>query len=632
MTRYFDAARASSSGTAARWRSSSATRSWPSSGSRRRTRTTRSGRCARRSTSRRRSPALNDELDADARRPARRSASVSTRATCSPATLARGETFATGAAVVVAPSGSSSAAPPGEILVGDATFALVRDAVDDRAGRPGRAEGHVGARRRVARRAVETHGPGRARRSTSPLVGRDAELAELLARLRARRRREPLPRRHASSARPGWASRGSRRSSRAALADRATVARGPLPAVRRGRHLLAARGDPARARRPAARGCRPARARAHRGARCPTRTGRRSSPSGSPRQPARATTRRPRSDEIVWAFRRLLEALARRAAARSSSSTTSTGPSRRCSTSSNTSPAGRHASPILLLCLGAAGPARAPAVVGRAAPGRRRIALRPLAPPDDRAARRACSAPRGRDARGRDRARAGGNPLFVDGARAHARRRAAAHRDARRDLLRPASPPRSRRCSRARLDLLAEDERAGAPARAAIGEVFWWGAVTALLPTARGRAAPGSSCQALVRSELSSPIASALSGEDGFRFGHVLVRDAAYDVDSEARPGASCTSAFADWVDERAARRSRRARRARRLPPRAGVRASPRSSSDETAPRSTRSRRAGAEHLARPGGARSDSATCPQPRTCSSARSALQPRRRTRAR
>ena len=95
---------------------------------------------------------------------------------------AQGDPFATGDAVVVAQR-LEATATPGEILVGDATIRLVRDAVT---AEPvpaltlkGKSE-PVDAWRLLD---VEPDAAGVARRMDSPLVGREAELDALLAEL-----------------------------------------------------------------------------------------------------------------------------------------------------------------------------------------------------------------------------------------------------------------------------------------------------------------------------------------------------------------------------------------------------------------------------------------------------------------
>ena len=64
------------------------------------------------------------------------------------------------------------------------------------------------------------------------------------------------------------------------------------------------------------------------------------------------------------------------------------------------------------------------------------------------------------------------------------------------------------------------------------------------------RASVAGHLQALVRKGLVRPDRRTFAGEDGFRFGHILIRDAAYDSMSK-RLRAELHERFADWVEER---------------------------------------------------------------------------------
>lgn len=103
----------------------------------------------------------------------------------------------------------------------------------------------------------------------------------------------------------------------------------------------------------------------------------------------------------------------------------------------------------------------------------------------------------------------------------------------------------------ARLDRLEGDERAVIQRAAVVGKVFYWGAVTSLAPD-DVRPRVGSCLQTLIRKELVRPHTSPFAGEDAFRFSHILVRDAAYDSISK-RTRAELHERFASWL-ERAAR------------------------------------------------------------------------------
>ena len=61
-----------------------------------------------------------------------------------------------------------------------------------------------------------------------------------------------------------------------------------------------------------------------------------------------------------------------------------------------------------------------------------------------------------------------------------------------------------------------------------IGRIFGWGAVRELLARARHATTLADALQGLLRKEVVFTDAQLLSGEDAYRFGHILVRDAAY--------------------------------------------------------------------------------------------------------
>jgi class 3 adenylate cyclase/tetratricopeptide (TPR) repeat protein len=79
----------------------------------------------------------------------------------------------------------------------------------------------------------------------------------------------------------------------------------------------------------------------------------------------------------------------------------------------------------------------------------------------------------------------------------------------------------------ARLDRLPEAERAVLERASVIGRVFWWSALDSLSPDAE-REGLTHALQSLVRKELIRPDRTELRQEDAFRFAHILIRDAAY--------------------------------------------------------------------------------------------------------
>ena len=82
-----------------------------------------------------------------------------------------------------------------------------------------------------------------------------------------------------------------------------------------------------------------------------------------------------------------------------------------------------------------------------------------------------------------------------------------------------------------------------------IGQVFWWGAVADLSPPEEVGAVSGR-LQALVRKGLIKPDARSFAGEDAFRFGHILIRDAAYDS-MPKRLRAELHERCAAWAEQR---------------------------------------------------------------------------------
>ncbi len=79
----------------------------------------------------------------------------------------------------------------------------------------------------------------------------------------------------------------------------------------------------------------------------------------------------------------------------------------------------------------------------------------------------------------------------------------------------------------ARLDHLPDTERAILERASVVGRVFWWSALEALCSTElRSQLTQG--LQSLVRKELIRPDRTEVRQEDAFRFAHILVRDAAY--------------------------------------------------------------------------------------------------------
>jgi class 3 adenylate cyclase/tetratricopeptide (TPR) repeat protein len=135
---------------------------------------------------------------------------------------------------------------------------------------------------------------------------------------------------------------------------------------------------------------------------------------------------------------------------------------------------------------------------------------------------------------------AGGNPLFVSEMLVMAGQKGNGE---------VAVPPTLRALLVARLDQLEFPERRALECGAVEGELFHRGAVRALAPE-ESQVTPR--LAALVRKQLVRPDRAQLPGEDGFRFRHLLIRDAAYDgLPKSAR--AELHERFAAWLEEHGA-------------------------------------------------------------------------------
>ena len=131
---------------------------------------------------------------------------------------------------------------------------------------------------------------------------------------------------------------------------------------------------------------------------------------------------------------------------------------------------------------------------------------------------------------------ASGNPLFIEEMLAMAA-------DADGEVL---VPPTLQALLAARLDQLETAERSVLERGAIEGEIFHRGAIQALAP---GETQVTPRLAALVRKELIRPDRGQLVGEDGFRFRHLLIRDAAYGALPKAAR-ADLHQRFAAWLEE----------------------------------------------------------------------------------
>src|SRR5262249_26897582 len=98
----------------------------------------------------------------------------------------------------------------------------------------------------------------------------------------------------------------------------------------------------------------------------------------------------------------------------------------------------------------------------------------------------------------------------------------------------------------ARLDQLESAERGVLERGAVEGEVFHRGAVQAL---GSSETPVGPRLAALVRREVIRPDRPLLQGEDGFRFCHLLIRDAAYEALPKATR-AELHAHLAGWLEQ----------------------------------------------------------------------------------
>jgi tetratricopeptide (TPR) repeat protein len=143
----------------------------------------------------------------------------------------------------------------------------------------------------------------------------------------------------------------------------------------------------------------------------------------------------------------------------------------------------------------------------------------------------------GADLRGRILRAAGGNPLFVEEMAAMVQ----ASGDGELEV-----PPTLQALLAARLDQLERPERSVLERGAVEGEVFHHGVVQALTPE---QSRLTSQLTALVRKELIRPDRPLFTGDDAFRFRHLLMRDAAYAGMPKVER-ARLHERFGDWLAE----------------------------------------------------------------------------------
>ncbi|HET6656393.1 MAG TPA: adenylate/guanylate cyclase domain-containing protein [Gaiellaceae bacterium] len=139
----------------------------------------------------------------------------------------------------------------------------------------------------------------------------------------------------------------------------------------------------------------------------------------------------------------------------------------------------------------------------------------------------------------RIRRAAGGNPLFVEEMLAFVDR---SSNESEVEV-----PPTIQALLAARLDQLDPSERHVLERGSIEGEVFHRGGVAALV---QDEAPVDGRLVSLVRKDLLRPELAQLAGEDGYRFRHLLIRDAAYETLPKATR-AELHERFASWLEER---------------------------------------------------------------------------------
>jgi class 3 adenylate cyclase/tetratricopeptide (TPR) repeat protein len=146
-----------------------------------------------------------------------------------------------------------------------------------------------------------------------------------------------------------------------------------------------------------------------------------------------------------------------------------------------------------------------------------------------------------------------GNPLFVEQMLSMLLDDGILERDAAgrwvlvREIGAITIPPTIQALLSARLDRLGPIDRVVVERGAVIGQVFFRGAVEELLPDEVRRHA-GDSLQSLTRRELVQPHESSFAGQEAYRFVHILIREAAYQSLLK-RTRAELHVRFVDWLE-----------------------------------------------------------------------------------
>lgn len=460
-----------------------------------------------------------------------------------------GTTFVTGDSVNVAARLEESA-PPGEILIGDATYRLTRGMVMVEAVAPFAVKGK--SEPVTAWKLVDVTGGARAWSGTldSPLVGRDRELRKL----REAFQRAGDDRRCEAVTILGAAGIGKSRLAREfmwGLADRAAVVTGrclpygegitfwPIVEVLRDAAGIGELDSPEEARPKLVALLKDGAESALIGDRLGALLG--------------LSEARPGIQETFWAVRKLFEELAASRPLVVVFDDIHWGETTFLDLVEYLSD-WLHGVPVMLLCM-----ARPELLETRGAwmTGKPNATLVPLMPlagaeTDDLIQNLLGGAPLAEEDRNRIGGVAEGNPLFVEETlRMLIDEGLLQRRDGSlgltADLAALTIPPTIQALLATRIDMLDESERAVIERASVIGRAFWWGAVSELFPPEQ-RDRVGSSLQSLIRKDLIRPDRSQLREEDAFRFAHILVRDAAYRAIPKAGR-AELHERFAHWLE-----------------------------------------------------------------------------------
>jgi predicted ATPase len=411
-----------------------------------------------------------------------------------------GEFYATGDAVNVA-ARLEQAAAPGEILVGEQTYRLVRDAVQAEAVEPLSLKGKAEAVP-AYRLGLVAEGPALVPRFDTPFIGRGAELARLREAFEAAlAERIPL-----LVTVLGPAGIGKTR-----LAAELTSTLGEQATVLQGRCLSYGEGITF----------------------WPLQEILRSLPELPERlldpEQARST------EETFWAYRKLFERLAKERPLVLVLEDIHWAEPTLLELVEHVVEWTREV-PLLLLCL-----ARPELLDERPGWPGERIELAPLAEQEVEVLLSALGDELATGERRRISEAAEGNPLFAEQMVA-----LALEEDGRGANV----PPTIQALLAARIDRLEAEERALLERAAVVGKEFWRGALLELSPPGTEVSA---TLQRLVRRRLVCPERSSFPGEDAFRFAHVLVRDAGYSAIPKERR-ADLHERFAGWLERSGSR------------------------------------------------------------------------------